>query len=333
MPLPLAGSRHLNLPKREARITLTDETSSLSRVDCRNTPSSSYVHISHHSSCSPCKCGACGESPASPASSSTDTSSKASNSISGWPDSIAPPRTEALGSSGSNGSPLAGKPRYRRLARNAAPRRIVFNTPRPPPSSATTAGPAAATATAAAASAEPAEGIEPSEQRNKRGSDRGVPSSLSGGGTGSFPYPFPLPGKSTASSSAASIPSAGAPPASAATPVAVSVNVNVEGEPGARTTFMESGTKVNKPGVAFVKIDAAEVASVCDVNISGNGINRNNNSNNHTSGGLTTAGVTGFEKWRAPPVTVASGIFSVGAPSASSQPAAAVGGRRRRRGG
>ncbi|CAM9635300.1 unnamed protein product, partial [Hapterophycus canaliculatus] len=127
------------------------------------------------SSCSPCKCGTCGESPASPASSSTDTSAKVSNSVGGWPDSIAPNRTEALGSSGSNGSPLAGKPRYRRLARNAAPRRIVFNTP--PPSSATAGAAASAAAAAAAESAvaaEETEGIEPSEQRNKRGSDRGM---------------------------------------------------------------------------------------------------------------------------------------------------------------
>ncbi|CAM9229828.1 unnamed protein product [Scytosiphon promiscuus] len=176
-----------------------------------------------------------------------------------------------------------------------------------------------------------------------------MPSSLTEGTGGSFPYPFPLPGKSSASSSS-SVPSPGGAPstaaaaavaASAATPVAVSVNVNVKGEPGARTMFMGPGTDVNEPGVTFIKIDAAGVASVCDVNVSGNDLNKinknivnnvNSINNNHT-GGRTPSGVTGFEQWRAPPVTDASGIFSVGAPSAPSQPAAAVGGRRRRRGG
>lgn len=221
----------------------------------------------------------------------------------------------------------------------------MFNTPPPPPSSAaTTAGTAAA---AAEAAAEAEEGIEPSEQRNKRGSDRGMPSSPAGS-TGSFPYPFPLPGKSSVSP-ASSVPSPGGPSAaaataaaaeltaSAATPVAVSVNVNVKSEPGSRSMFMEPGTDIEKPGVTFIKIDAATgVASVCDVNVAGNDIiNRNNhiNINNNQTGGRTVTGVTGFEQWRAPPVTDASGIFSVGAPSASSQPSATVGGRRRRRGG
>lgn len=191
----------------------------------------------------------------------------------------------------------------------------------------------------------------PSDQR-KRGSDRGEP-------RGSFAA-GPTAGKQLAASAAAaaSTPtkSAGAgattPPAvstaeaggstsraagtqsastaaAAATPVAVSIDA-AGGQKSFTTMYCEAGDSVAsfiRPGVTFIKVDSAGVASVCDVSIIQNDGNVNSSSSSNAAGS-GTGGMKGFDECKAP-ATDASGVFSMG----SSSSRAAFGRRRRRVGG
>ncbi|CAM9202093.1 unnamed protein product [Ectocarpus sp. 8 AP-2014] len=319
---------------------------------------------------SPCKCGKCGESPATASSSSLASSSSSQSPSSsrvreatsaGGQGSRTPPLAEALGPP-NNGSPAtAGRPRFRRLPRNAhLPRRSVFNNPPPLP-----APPSTSLLAAGGGGGElEGQGEEraggllappppPSDQR-KRGSDRGEP-------RGSFAAP--TAGKQLAASAAASTPTksvaagataaaaptteaggstsraAGTKPATAAvaaaaaTPVAVSVDAAGD-QKSFTTMYCEAGDSVAsfiRPGVTFIKVDSAGVASVCDVSImqdngSVNGGSSRSRSSNNAAGSL--AGMKGFDECKAP-ATDASGVFSMG----SSSSRAAFGRRRRRVGG
>ncbi|CAM9119488.1 unnamed protein product, partial [Ectocarpus sp. 6 AP-2014] len=161
-------------------------------------------------SSSPCKCGKCGESPAaasssSPASSSSSQSPSSSRvreaTSAGGQGSRTPPLAEALGPSNIGSPATAGRPRFRRLPRNAhLPRRSVFNNPPPLPAPPSTSLLAAAGGELEEQGGERAGGLAPppppSDQR-KRGSDRGEP-------RGSFAAP--TAGKQLAASAAASTP-------------------------------------------------------------------------------------------------------------------------------
>ncbi|CBN78249.1 expressed unknown protein [Ectocarpus siliculosus] len=147
------------------------------------TPATTSVQASS----SPCKCGKCGESPTAASSSSTASSSSSQSPSSsrireatsaGGQGSRAPPLAEALGPS-NNGSPAtAGRPRFRRLPRNAhLPRRSVFNNPPPLPAPPSTSLLARGGGELEEQGGERAGGLAPppppSDQR-KRGSDRGL---------------------------------------------------------------------------------------------------------------------------------------------------------------
>ncbi|CAM9553462.1 unnamed protein product [Ectocarpus sp. 12 AP-2014] len=319
-------------------------------------------------SSSPCQCGKCGESPATASSSPGSPSSqfRPSSRIreatsAGGQGSRTPPLAEALGPP-NNGSPAtAGRPRFRRLPRNAhLPRRSVFNNPPQLTAPRSTSFPTAAGGELEEQGEERAGGPlapppPPSDQR-KRGSDRGEP-------RGSFAAP--TTGKQLAASGAASTPTksvaagattaaaptteaggcmsraagtkpataAAAAAAAAATPVAVSVDAAGD-QKSFTTMYCEAGDSVAsfiRPGVTFIKVDSAGVASVCDVSIIQNEGSVNSSSSSSRSGNNAAgsrAGMKGFDECKAP-ATDASGVFSMG----SSSSRAAFGRRRRRVGG
>ncbi|CAN0343871.1 unnamed protein product, partial [Ectocarpus sp. 12 AP-2014] len=315
---------------------------------------------------SPCQCGKCGESPATASSSPAPPSSQSPPSsrireatAAGGQGSRTHPLAEALGPSNNGSLATAGRPRFRRLPRNAhLPRRSVFNNPPQLPAPPSASLVAAAGGELEEQGEEQAGGLlvpppPPSDQR-KRGSDRGEP-------RGSFAAP--TAGKQLAASAAASTPTksiaagatataaptteaggstsraadtkpaTAAATAAAATPVAVSVDAAGD-QKSFTTMYCEAGDSVAsfiRPGVTFIKVDSAGVASVCDVSIiqkegSVNSSSSSSRSGNNAAG--SRAGMKGFDECKAP-ATDASGVFSMG----SSSSRAAFGRRRRRVGG